>query len=148
VLLDERLLLLDAAILDPATERLAAIGAGDDAPVFAEVAAAGRSRRPLPPVHPVARLQVEGSLRLEWTRRARGAWIWADGLDVPLVEEVETYEVGAGPIGAPLSTWITSTPALAIDGADLAALASGTALWVRQVGTRARSAALLLHTIT
>ena len=56
--------------------------------------------------------------------------------------------MGAGPIDAHLASWTTSAPALAVDGAELAALPYGTALWVRQIGTHARSAALLLHTIT
>lgn len=147
VLLDERLLLFDAAILDPATERLAAIGAGDDEPAFAAVASPGRSRRPLAPVHPVAEAVPSGALRLEWTRRARGAWAWVDGVEVPLVEENELYEVGAGPLGTPLASWTTDTPALLLDTAALAALAPGTQLWVRQLGTHARSPDLLLHTI-
>lgn len=147
VLLDERLLLFDAALLDPATERLAAIGAGDAEPVFATVAAPGRSRRPLAPVHPLGVVEADGALRLEWTRRARGAWAWADGVAVPLVEEAEAYEVGAGPVEAPLSTWTTATPTLVLDPITLAGLVSGTPLWVRQLGTHARSPALLLHTI-
>ena len=147
ILLDERLLLFDAAVLDPAHERFAAIGAGDAEPVFAAVAAAGRSRRPLPPVHPSALPTPDGGLLLEWTRRARGAWIWADGVDVPLVEESERYEVGAGALETPAATWLCTAPRLELGAAELSALAPGTPLWVCQIGTHARSPALLLHTL-
>lgn len=147
VLLDDRLLLFDAAVLDPEFERLAAIGAADPAPVFAEVGTPGRSRQPLTPAHPAASARPDGSLLLEWTRRARGAWVWLDGVEVPLVEESEAYEIGAGPLDRPLAVWTTAGPALALAAGDLAALAPGTPLWVRQIGSHAKSAPLLLHTL-
>lgn len=147
VLLDERLALFDAAVLDPARERLAAIGAGEAEPVLAAVATPGRSRQPPAPVHPVALAQGDGGLRLEWTRRARGGWRWPDGVEVALVEESEAYEVGAGPLDAPLASWRCPGPALVLPASALAALRPGTALWVRQIGSHAKSPALLLHTI-
>lgn len=147
VLLDQRPVLLDGGSFDPATERLAAIGLADAEPVFAAVSAPGRSRRPLAPVHPRARAMPSGGLALSWTRRARGAWAWADGVEVPLVEESERYEIGAGPSAAPLAAWMSETPALVLSAEELAQLAPGTPLWVRQVGTHARSPELLLHTL-
>ena len=145
VLLDERLVLLDGGGFDPATERLAAIGLADPEPVFAAVSAPGRSRRPLAPVHPRAVEMPSGGLALFWTRRARGAWAWADGVDVPLVEESERYEIGAGPSATPGVAWTSETPSLVLSAEELAQLAPGTPLWVRQVGTHARSPELLLH---
>jgi hypothetical protein len=147
VLLDDRLQLIDGALFDPATERLAAIGAADAEPVYASVGAPGRSRQPLAPVHPVAQARPEGGLLLSWTRRARGAWTWRDGVDVPLVEESERYEVGAGPIDAPLAVWPVTAARLELDPTDLSPLASGTPLWVRQIGSFARSPTLVLHTL-
>lgn len=144
-LLDDRLSLIDGADFDAAAERLAAIGTADTAPVFARVAAAGRSRRPLTPVHPVATATGAGGLLLEWTRRARGAWAWSDGVDVPLVEEFERYEVGAGPLEAPLALWPVDTSVLALAPGDLDPLPRPTLLWVRQIGSHARSPALTLH---
>jgi hypothetical protein len=145
VLLDERLLQLDAARFDSAAERLAAIGAADRDPVFASVATPGRSRRPLTPVHPRAAALPGGGLALAWTRRARGAWAWPDAVDVPLVEEFERYEIGAGPVSAPVQSWLVEAPALALSAADLAALGAGTVLWVRQLGSHGRSPALFLY---
>lgn len=145
VLLDQRLLLLDGEVFDPATERLAAIGLADAEPVFAAVSAPGRSRRPLAPVHPKAIALPSGTIALAWTRRARGAWAWRDGIDTPLVEERERYEIGAGPVAAPALLWASETPSLTLTAASLVSLAPGTPLWVRQLGTHARSAELLLH---
>lgn len=144
-LLDDRLHLVDGAAFDPATERLAAIGGADPAPVYAAVRAPGRARRPLAPVHPVASLAPGGGLTLEWTRRARGAWAWRDGVDVPLVEEVERYEVGAGAADGPLALWPVAAPALMLAAGDLALLPAGTQLWVRQIGSHARSRELPLY---
>lgn len=148
ILLDQRPQTLDPGIVDPANERLAAIGSGDGTPVFAAVRAPGRSLRPLPPVHPSAATAPGGALRLSWTRRARGAWQWQNGIDVPLVEEREAYEVGAGPVDAPLATWPCAAPELLLEAAALAAIPPGATLWVCQIGTHARSPALLLHILT
>ena len=147
VALDERLELLDGARLDAAHERIAAIGNGEAEPVFASVRAPGRSRRPLAPVHPAAVAQPDGGLLLEWTRRARGAWFWRDGVEVPLVEETERYEVGAGVPDSPFARWAVTAPVIALSAAELSPLAPGTPLWVRQIGSHATSPAILLHTI-
>ena len=147
-LLDDRLQLLDGAAFDAATERLAAIGNADPEPVFAEVRAPGRSRRPLAPVHAVAIETPDGGVMLEWTRRARGAWAWSDGAETPLVEEAERYEVGAGASDVPSAVWPVGTTALTLTAGDLAALAPGTLLWVRQVGSHGRSPVLPLHVLS
>lgn len=144
-LLDDRLQLLDGAAIDTAHERLAAIGSADAEPVYAPVRSPGRSRRPLAPVHPVALPAAGGGLLLEWTRRARGAWAWRDAVEAPLVEEVEAYEVGAGDPDAPLALWPVSAPTLTLAAGDIALLAAGTPLWVRQIGSHAASPALTLH---
>lgn len=144
-LLDDRLNLLDGADFDSASERLAAIGMADDEPSFALVRSAGRSRRPLAPVHPSATPLADGGLKLAWTRRARGAWAWTDALDVPLIEESERYEIGAGAVDEPLVLWLAMQPAITLPVAELAVLPAGTPLWVRQIGTHGRSPALALH---
>lgn len=144
ILLDGGLVLLDGAGFDPARERLAAIGAGDGDPVFTRVSAPGRSRRPLSPVHPRIKRLPAGGIALAWTRRARGSWAWADGVDTPLVEESERYEVGAGPTASPIASWLNDEAALTLDAAALSSLAAGTPLWVRQVGTYSRSSELAL----
>ena len=149
VLLDGNAVLLDPAQLGLA-ERVAAIGLADDEPVNDVIAAHGGSLRPLTPVHPRLSRGADGSAILGWTRRARGAWTWPASVDVPLVEQAEVYEVGLGHTDAPDMTWQVSTPAFIIAANDWAALAqnhAGKPMWVRQVGTHARSLPLLLTTI-
>ena len=149
VLLDGETTALDAAQLGDA-DTVAAIGLGDEEPVLDSISGSGTTLRPLVPVHPRAETAADGSLALGWTRRARGAWSWAGTVDVPLVEQVESYEVGLGDPVAPLFAWTVSQPHLDIDAAQFAQLRadhSGQPLWVRQIGTHARSLPLLLTTL-
>ena len=147
-LLDDALVALDPAKVpsDPSTI-IAAIGLGDVEPVRAALANPGRSRQPLCPVHPRVLGSVAAGLELHWTRRARGAWLWPDGVDVPLVEQDEQYCVGLGPVGAPIAEWPVNTPSFSIASDTLGPLAAanpGAALWVRQVGSYSQSEPLFL----
>jgi hypothetical protein len=150
--------LLDAApvALDPAGlgesegATIAAIGLADPEPVFATLTNPGLTRRPLTPVHGRAGDAADGSLRLEWCRRARGGWAWLDGVDVPLNEQAEAYVVGIGDSEAPDLRWETGVPLLEIDAARWLSIKSahaGKPLWVRQVGIAAASIPLLLTTV-
>ena len=99
------------------------------------------------PVHPRRRLAPDGTLNMAWTRRARGGWTWADGVDVPLNEQSEAYQVGFGPAMAPLALWEVTSPEIAIAPSQLATLAAalpGGQFHVRQRGSHALSAPLLL----
>ena len=147
-LLDGPLLAVEA--LEPAAAQastFAALGLADSEPVLAPLTGAGASARPPCPVHPQAAFAADGSLDLRWTRRARGAWRWIDGVDAPLVEQDERYLIGAGPVAQPIRQWASTMPALDLAPADLAGLPAGTSIWVRQQGTRSLSPALLLHTL-
>ncbi len=64
----------------------------------------------------------DGSIALHWVRRARGAWLWLDGVDTPLVEQAESYLVTLGPAAAPIAQWIVPEPTLEIDAAGAQAL--------------------------
>jgi hypothetical protein len=93
----------------------------------------------------------DGGLRLGWTRRARGAWLWLDGVDAPLAEQAETYVVTLGDTGAPLTMWETQVPELVLDAGTVAALrgsATGQLFAVRQRGSRALSPPLTLGALT
>jgi hypothetical protein len=151
VLLDSGLIALDPAVVpaDPSTT-LAAIGLGDAEPVFAPLANAGLSRRTPCPVHPRVTGSIATGLTLGWTRRARGAWLWSDAVDAPLVEHEERYRVGLGPVDGPVAEWAVAAPSLALSAEVLAPLAQahpGARLWVRQIGTFAQSDPLLLATL-
>ena len=152
VLLDDTLVALDAATVGASPDALiAAIGLGDADPVTAAIACRGWTLRPPAPVHPRARTGPDGTLLLGWTRRARGAWAWNDGVDVPLQEQAEAYQLSYGPIGAPLAVWELDAPALAITPAmlaDLAAALPGGSFRVRQRGSHALSDPLALSTLS
>lgn len=138
------------AVGDAAAVRIAALGLADPVPVTSVIANRGLTLRPLCPVHPRC-TSTGGGLSLGWTRRARGAWLWRDGVDVPLHEESEAYEVSYGPPDAPLARWETTLPELAVTAAtlaDLAATLPGGTFQVRQIGSYARSEPLLLTTLS
>lgn len=148
VLLDDSLVQLDAAAVGTAANAsIAALGRYDLTPVLSPIAARGATVQPLSPVHPSAQTMADGGLALSWIRRARGAWTWSDGVDVPLHEEAEAYDVSFGPADAPLARWSVAEPTLTLSSqalADLrAALPQGT-FAVRQRGSYASSPPLEL----
>lgn len=152
VLLNGQPILLDTSriVASPATT-IAAIGLGDAVPVESGIALQGITRKPLTPVHPRAETLADNSLALDWTRRARGAWTWLDGVDVPLHEQAEAYRVTYGPLDAPLATWEVAVTNLTVDAAQRASLAAsmaGEKFRVRQIGTYALSEPLVLATLT
>ena len=127
----------------PAGIEVAAIGLADAAPVVAPIVNAGISLTPVAPVAATATVLGDGSVALSWIRRARGMWRWTDGVDVPLVEESESYVVGFGALTAPVAGWTVAAPGLTIAAADVATLRAqpaGTQFWIRQAGTYALSA--------
>lgn len=146
VLLDDLPVRLDIQTLG-AARSIAAIGLADTSPATAKIIASGRTTMPFSPVHPRATYNSAGDLQLCWTRRARGAWQWAGTVEPALIEESEAYEVGLGEPDNPLAIWQASQPSFGFDATTLSQLFSthGAApLWVRQIGTYARSPAVLL----
>ncbi|MCK9540996.1 MAG: phage tail protein [Novosphingobium sp.] len=148
VLLDERLVALDPAVigLTPGAE-IVALGRRDDEAVSSPMRLRGITQRPLSPVHPASGLMTDGSLRLRWIRRARGAWLWRDGVDVPLQEQTESYQVSFGTPAATVGNWVTTSPVLTLPPAifaQLAAAAPDGRFSVRQIGSYAMSDPLLL----
>ena len=148
VLLDNRLTPVDPALAAvQMAQRMAALGRGDSEPVFAELRNAGLSRRPPSPVHPLIDQDADLNWHMCWTRRARGAWIWLNGVEVPLVEESEQYRIGCGDTSAPYTTWMTGTAEITLSASERAALVGQfgpAALWVQQVGTFGASVPVFL----
>lgn len=70
-----------------------ASGIGDSMPASATVAIAGNSVRPPSPVHLRASRAPAGDIAVEWVRRSRTGWAWADAADAPLGEEGELYRL-------------------------------------------------------
>lgn len=147
-LLDNALTELDKSKIGSAADiRIAAMGLGDENPVASAIACRGIASRPLAPVHGEKTATTDGNLTLSWTRRARGAWTWADYVDVPLKEERESYQVGYGPLASPHALWEVSSPSLNLSAAQIADLVSAYgrgSFWVRQIGTYQASDALHL----
>jgi hypothetical protein len=151
VLLDEALVPLDPLLVgDAAHARIAAGGLADPVPVVGSITLAGSTLRPLSPVSGEERVAANGTLSLTWVRRARGAWLWQDGVDAPVAEQSERYVVTLGDPSAPVATWETTEPALTLTADVAAALhdsAAGASFTVRQQGSGALSEALVLGTL-
>ena len=148
VLLDDTLISLDpTSVAEIGATTVAAIGLGDDQPALATLMANGVSRRPPHPVHPNFSIIENGDWVLSWERRARGQWRWPDFIATPLVEEVETYQVGIGDPDQPMQSWATSLPNFTLTSASVSlnSLAAPQApVWVRQIGTYGPSPATLI----
>lgn len=152
----ERFALLDGAgspigaelIGDLAEARIAAIGLADPDPVEAPIQLRGIGWRPPSPVHARWHLAAGGGHRLEWVRRARGGWLWLDGVDAPLGEQAEAYDIAFGAGTQVLARWETTSPALDFAAGALAALLTaepaGT-FAIRQRGDRAVSEPLTVQ---
>lgn len=146
VLLDGKATMLDPARL-PSPATVAALGLADADPVIAPVINPSLGITPLSPVHGAFLALPGGGVTAQWCRRARGAWAWADQVDVPLVEQAELYRVGVGDPGAPALAWEVTTPQLGLTAPEWAAVVtahSGAPLWVCQVGTHTASPPLSL----
>lgn len=144
VLVDDSLVELDAALIGaPETTRIVAVGLGDAAAVSVPIEDAGATLRPLSPVHGKAVQHSDGAITLDWVRRARGAWLWLDGVDAPLNEEAERWEITVGDPEAPLLRWQTTESTLLATGEQIAALPAGAPRYfaVRQIGRNANSIA-------
>ena len=120
-------------------EGFAAIGPTDTAPAVAATSNVDISLAPPSPVHAEITLKQDGNAVLRWVRRARGGWLWLDRVEQALVEERELYQIGVGPGEAETTVARPATTECNLTGEDLNnALAVGE-IWVRQVGTYARS---------
>ena len=126
---------------------IAAIGVGDSTPAHSPVWCAGLTQRPLFPVRPVTTMLAGGGVEFSWTRRARGAWAWLDGVETPLHEEAEMYDIAVSEGDVMVAVWTVSTPSLELSAAEWSALQTGhpgATITVRQRGSYAASDALLL----
>jgi len=148
VLLDNSAVALDSTSLGEIPQaQIAAIGLGDTAPVYADIALRGIGLRPLSPVHGQARAIAGGSWQLTWTRRARGGWQWQDGADLPVAEQAEAYDIEYGLPSAVAGRWTVSSPSLTLTANTVAALSAASpsgSFIVRQRGDRGLSEALAI----
>ena len=148
VLLDGSGTALDAQAIGATPEAvIAAIGAGDSAPVIAPIALRGIGNRPLAPVHGALTLPADGTLALRWTRRARGTWTWLDLVEAPLGEQSEAYSVTYGSSNQIVASWELAQPALILTSVERSNLSAALPLgsfMIRQRGDRGISLPLTI----
>lgn len=145
----ERFVLLDAnsfATIEAsigASISVMATGIADSMPPFVATGIIGNAVRPLSVCHLRADSAGSGDVLLDWVRRSRSGWAWLDGVDTPLGEEQERYEVVLAPNVGPARTYEVMFPAHIYPVhdrvADLAAGATSIGMSVRQLGQYARS---------
>lgn len=85
----------------------------------------GASLKPLSPVHLAVTAQVGGGYLAEWVRRTRLSSAWLDGVDVPLGETTESYEVDVVSSGSVVATYSTDTTSAELDGSFSTELTPG-----------------------
>ncbi|GAA0749769.1 hypothetical protein CA233_09285 [Sphingomonas sp. ABOLD] len=131
---------LELRVAIGATVQLLAQGSDDpiDAPAV-PARSTGISLLPPSPVQLRATRQGEAT-RIGWTRRSRVGWVWRDGVDVPLGEESERYQVEILR-GGERSVLLLDAPGLTLSAADRALPLT---LTVRQLGTHGLSPAAQL----
>lgn len=125
----ERFVLLSGAALAPFDAGMARLGqtlmfkAMSPHEVLEDVAAQAvllmaRALRPLAPVHLRLWREETGDVRLVWVRRSRQGFDWIDGVDAPLAEETESYDVQILSNGAVRRQWRVTAPEAVYPAAD------------------------------
>lgn len=149
VLLNDALTLLDiAAVEAAASDQIFALGNGDTAPIAAPIVNSGIFMRPLSPVKPCTEIMADGSRRISWVRRARGAWQWRDEVDAPLPEVEERYEIRARMTSGEWLSWSTTSPSITIEPANwfrISGAETAPVLQIRQVGQSSLSYPLVMN---
>lgn len=143
ILLDGVGKMLDPVLLGSVTSStIAALGVADPSPVYAAIRMQGIAMKPLTPVHGRWLKQHDGAALLTWIRRARGGWIWRDGVDTPLGETIEAYEVTFATPDRVIRRWETNASQLALsaaEAAEISAAAPQGRFSIRQRGDQAMS---------
>ena len=117
----ERFVLLSGAALAPFDAGVARLGqtlmfkATGPHEALEDVAAQGvtlmaEALRPLAPVHLRLWRDAAGDAHLSWVRRSRQGFDWIDGVDAPLAEEAELYDVQIFANGAVRRQWRVTAP--------------------------------------
>ncbi|MEB3214614.1 MAG: hypothetical protein VKL39_24910, partial [Leptolyngbyaceae bacterium] len=78
----------------------------------------GRSLKPFAPVHVAGLRDGSGNLTISWLRRSRVDAEWRDGVDIPLGEESERYEVEILDGSTVVRTIATTSPPASYSAAE------------------------------
>ncbi|WP_375429575.1 phage tail protein, partial [uncultured Sphingomonas sp.] len=123
--------------------RMLASGVGDvGGPVEARLVVSGRSVLPLAPAHLRAVLTADGGAWVSWARRSRAGWGWIDGVDAPLGEEREAWDVRVARADGSVRAASPGAPALGVEPAERAG--GAVSVTVRQVGDLGLGAATVV----
>ncbi|MFZ1736698.1 phage tail baseplate protein, partial [Sphingorhabdus sp.] len=125
-----------------------AMGLADVLPETTELLLNGNALRPLSPVHSSFDVNDAGDGLLSWIRRTRRDNGWQDSVDIPIGEDVLSFEILCYSSGLLRSAWTTDVEHLVIPAAELTALAGGLSgvldFEFRQIGTHSKSGPALL----
>ncbi len=146
-LIDDRLISVSGQEADlVAGNVIAGIGLGDSTPASSMIFNRGLTTRPLAPAHGSVVWQADGSALLQWIRRSRGFWRWLDGVEAPLGEPSELWEVAFGPDSNPTQVWQTALPQLQLPAELVQSLSALPVadFSVRQIGLRSKSLPLII----
>jgi hypothetical protein len=124
-------------------------GLGDASPVSRSAIVAGLAIRPHAPVHGRATRLGDGSIAIDWTRRARHDPGWLDGVDAPNVEGMLNYTLSVSRNGIELFAATAAAEALTIASAQVVSWAvppgATVEIAIRQSGAFGLSDALSLQ---
>ena len=121
--------------------RVLAQGVGDEDAAEAAAAMIGISIVPPAPVHLRIYDLPDGSAEVRWMRRSRIGWDWIDGVDAPLGEESERYQVTILRAEGPELVEMFE-PRIALSAGERAA---ATGIVVRQIGAHGLSRPAMLE---
>ncbi len=147
VLERDSLFFLDSPYAEQSQVSIAALGPADTAPVVRNIAPEQLAIRPLAPCLGGARPNDDGSIMLEWRRRARIDDGWRDYVDQPVVEASESYTIGILHAGNIVSQHTSIQPSFVITPTQISQWPASGAITaeIRQLGTYSQSPA---HVIT
>jgi hypothetical protein len=143
----ERFVLLDGAVEALTTTptqlgvswplRAVTLGASLDVGTEQTHVVQAESLKPYSPVHLAARRMAGSTIRLQWVRRARIDGAWRSGVDIPLMEQREEYDVRIMSGSTVKRQWRTIQPwvdySLAEQTADFGGAQTSISLQVAQV---------------
>ncbi|KRC79976.1 phage tail protein [Sphingomonas sp. Root241] len=133
----DTLVMLDLSMQAVGTSaRVLAQGVGDEDAAGAEAFMTGISIVPPAPVHVGIDDLPDGSAEIRWVRRSRLGWDWIDGVDAPLGEESERYQVTIERAENPPQVAETPEPRFALSSEERIA---ATRIVVRQIGSHGLS---------
>lgn len=117
--------------------RIMASGPGDvEGPVEVALTLAGTSILPLSPTYLTWSEVGNGDVTVQWVRRSRAGLRWVDGVDAPLAEEREVYQIALLYPDGRGATVETTEPTLVIRHVDRIV---GLSIAVTQVGAHGQS---------